>query len=169
MDRALADERQAQNKGCRMNKLLAATVSAALSLTSLSPALAQDYRFAGFDSPRGLTATANLRVPLGTQAKSRASYGLSLGFGREVGAGSDGRPVTRAIRIADLRFSGEGQLSQARLAGVDLRDPPRERRMNLTGGVSTTWFILGAAAAAAGICLLTDCLGGGDDDDAVPN
>jgi hypothetical protein len=152
-----------------MNKLIAATVSAALALASMSPALAQDYRFAGFDSPRGLTATANLRVPLGRQAKSRrASYGLSLGLGREVGAGLDGRPVTRSIPLADLRFSGEGRLSQARLAGVDLRDPALERRMNLTGGGGTTWFILGAVAAAAGLCLLTDCLGEGDDD-AMPN
>lgn len=148
-----------------MNKLFAAAVSAALCLTSVAPALAQDYRFAGFDSPRGLTATANLRVPLGREAKStRASYGLSLGLGREVGAGYDGRSVTRAIRLADLRFSGEGKMSQARLAGVDLRDPAGKRRMNLTGGLNTTWFILGAIAAAGGICLLTDCLGEGDDD-----
>ena len=152
-----------------MNKLLAATVSAALSLTSVSPALAQDYRFTGFDAPRGLTATANLRIPLGREAKARrASYGLSLGLGREVGAGYDGRPVTRSIHLADLRFSGEGRVSQARLAGIDLLDPHRQRRMNLTGGGGTTWFILGAVAAAAGICLLTDCLGEGDDD-AVPN
>ena len=152
-----------------MNKLLAATVSAALCLSSVSPALAQESRFSGFDAPRGLTATANLRVPLGRQAKARRpSYGLTLGLGREVGAGYDGRPVTRSIHLADLRFSGEGRISQARLAGVDLRDPAGKRRMNLTGGVSTTWFILGAVAAAAGICLLTDCLGEGDDD-AVPN
>jgi hypothetical protein len=152
-----------------MNKLFAATVSAALGLTSVSPALAQDHRFAGFDSPRGLTATANLRVPLGRDAKARpATWGLSLGLGREAGAGYDGRPVTRAIRLADLRFSGEGRLSQARLTGVDLAHLDRQRRMNLTGGVNTTWFILGAVAAGAGICLLTDCLGNGDDD-ATPN
>ena len=152
-----------------MNKLLAATVSAALGLTSLSPALAQDYRFTGFDSPRGLTATANLRVPLGREAKSRrASYGLSLGLGRDVGSGLDGRPVTRSVQLADLRFSGEGELRQAKLAGIDLAAPARERRMNLMGGGSTVWFVLGAIAAAGGICLLTDCLGEGDDD-AVPN
>jgi hypothetical protein len=152
-----------------MNKLFASTVSAALSLMSISPAWAQDYRFTGFDAPRGLTATANLRVPLGREAKARRpSYGLSLGLGREVGAGYDGRPVTRSIHLADLRFSGEGRVSQARLAGVDLRDPAGKRRMNLTGGLNTTWFVLGAVAAAAGICLLTDCLGDGDDD-AVPN
>ena len=152
-----------------MNKLLAATVSAALGFASISPALAQDYRFTGFDAPRGLTATANLRVPLGRESKAkRASYGLSLGLGREVGTGYDGRPVTRSIHLADLRFSGEGRLRQARLAGVDLAAPDRQRRMNLTGGVNTTWFILGAIAAGAGICLLTDCLGEGDDD-AVPN
>ena len=152
-----------------MNKYLAATVSVALGLASLSPAAAQDYRFAGFDSPRGLTATANLRVPLGAEAKSRrASYGLSLGLGREVGVGYDGRPVTSAIRIADLRFGEGGKVSQARLAGVDIAHLDRQRRMNLTGGGGTTWFILGAVAAGVGICLLTDCLGG-DDDDAVPN
>ena len=152
-----------------MNKLLAATVSAALSLASISPALAQDQRFTGFDAPRGLTATASFRVPLGREAKARRpSWGVSLGLGREVGAGYDGRPVTRSIHLADLRFSGEGRVSQARLAGVDLRDPAGKRRMNLTGGINTTWFILGAVAAAGGICLLTDCLGEGDDD-AVPN
>lgn len=152
-----------------MTKLFAATVSAALSLASVSPACAQDYRFTGFDAPRGLTATANLRVPLGRQAKARrASYGLSLGLGREVGAGYDGRPVTRAIRLADLRFSGEGRLSQANLVGTDLARLDRQRRMNLTGGGGTTWFILGAAAAAVGLCLLTDCIGG-DDNDAVPS
>ena len=150
-----------------MNKLVAATVSAAVSLASASPALAQETRFTGFDAPRGLTATANLRVPLGREAKSRrATYGLSLGLGREVGAGYDGRPVTRSIPLAELRFSGEGRLSRAALAGVDL-DRPARQRMNLTGGGSTTWFVLGAIAAAAGICLLTDCLDG-DDDDSFP-
>jgi hypothetical protein len=152
-----------------MNKLVAAAVSAALSLASLSPALAQDRSLAGAEAPRGLSATANLRIPLGRDTRSRrASYGLTLGLGREVGAGYDGRAVTRSIRLADLRFSGEGRLSQARLAGLDLAAPARERRMKLMGGVSTTWFILGALAAGAGICLLTDCLGEGDDD-AVPN
>ncbi|HEX8239151.1 MAG TPA: hypothetical protein VF574_05355 [Allosphingosinicella sp.] len=152
-----------------MNKLFATAVSAALGLTSLSPAMAQDYRFSGFDAPRGLTATANLRIPLGREAKSRrASYGLTLGLGREAGAGYDGRPVTRSIHLADLRFSGEGRLSQARLAGTDLAHLDRQRRMNLTGGGASTWFILGAVAAGVGLCLLTDCLGG-DDDDAVPN
>jgi hypothetical protein len=152
-----------------MNKLFAAAVSTALSLASVSPALAQDYRFSGFDSPRGLTATANLRIPLGREAKARRlSYGLSLGLGRDVGAGYDGRPVTRSIRLADLRFSGEGRLSQARLAGLDLNAPARERRMNLTGGLGTTWFIVGAVAAGVGVCLLTDCLDG-DEDEAIPN
>jgi hypothetical protein len=152
-----------------MNKLFAATVSAALGFTSLTPALAQDYRFTGQNAPLGLTATANLRISLGRDARARrASYGVSLGFGREVGAGYDGRAVTRSIRLADLRFSGEGRLSQARLVGTDLAHLDRGRRANLTGGGGTTWFVLGAVAAAVGICLLTDCIGG-DDDDAVPN
>jgi hypothetical protein len=152
-----------------MNKLFAATVSAALGVTSLTPAAAQDYRFTGQNAPLGLTATANLRIPLGREAKARrASYGVSLGFGREVGAGYDGRPVTRSIHLADLRFSGGGKLGQARLAGADLVRLDRQRRANLTGGGGTTWFVLGAVAAAVGICLLADCLGG-DDDEAVPN
>ena len=152
-----------------MNKLIAVTVSAALALGSLSPAAAQDYRSAGFDAPRGLTATANIRVPLGRQAKARrASYGLSLGLGRPVGARYDGRTLTRSVPLADLRFSGDGRLSRASLTGVDLANLDRRRRMNLMGGGGTTWFVLGAIAAAAGICLLTDCLGDGDDD-AVPN
>jgi hypothetical protein len=58
-------------------------------------------------------------------------------------------------------------MTQARLAGTDLAAPARQRRMTLTGGGGTTWFILGAVAAAVGICLLADCLGG--DDDALPN
>jgi hypothetical protein len=152
-----------------MKKLSAVAVSVALCFTSLTPAWAQETRFSGFDSPRGLSATANLRVPLGRQAKSRrATYGLSLGLAREVGAGYDGRTVTRSINLADLRFSGEGRLSQAKLAGTDLAHLDHQRRMNLTGGGGTTWFILGAVAAGVGLCLLTDCLGGDDDDPGIP-
>lgn len=152
-----------------MNKLSAAAVSAALCLASVTPAWAQETRFTGLESPRGLTATANLRIPLGGETKKRrVSYGLSLGLGREVGAGYDGRPVTRSLRLADLRFSGDGRLSQARLAGTDLALLDRERRMNLTGGGASTWFILGAVAAGVGLCLLTDCLGDDDEDPGIP-
>jgi hypothetical protein len=76
--------------------------------------------------------------------------------------------VTRAFRLADLRFSPEGKLGQARLVGFDLADPARERRMNLTGGMSTTWLIVGAVAGAVAVCMLAECFEG-DDDDAVPN
>jgi hypothetical protein len=153
-----------------MNKLFAATVSAALAFSSVSPALAQDYRFAGGDAPRGLAATANLRIPLGPESQRRkASYGLTLGLGRTMGAGLDGRPVTRSVNLADLRFSGAGRISQARLTGVDLANLDERRRMNLLGGFGTTGFVLGAVAAGVGICLLTDCLGDDEDDPGIPN
>jgi hypothetical protein len=151
-----------------MKKLVSATVSAALCMLSITPAVAQDYRFAGFEAPRGATATANLRIPLGREAKSKPSYGFTLGYGKSAGAGLDGRTVTRAFRLADLRFSPEGKLGQARLVGFDLADPARERRMKLTGGMSTTWLIVGAVAGAVAVCMLAECFEG-DDDDAVPN
>jgi hypothetical protein len=151
-----------------MKKLVSATVSAALCMLSVTPAFAQDARFTGFDAPRGATVTANLRVPLGREAKSRPTYGMTLGYGRETGAGMDGRTVSRAFRLADLRFSPDGQMRQARLVGFDLADPARGRRMNLTGGMNTTWLIVGAVAGAVAACLLLECIDG-DDDDAVPN
>ena len=137
-----------------MKKLVSATVSAALCMLSVTPAFAQDSRFTGFDAPRGAAVTANLRIPLGREAKRAPSYGLTLGYGQETGAGLDGRTATRAFRIADLRFSPEGKMSQARLAGFDLADPARDRRMNLTGGMSTTWLIIGAVAGAVAVCML---------------
>src|SRR5688572_22127792 len=93
----------AKRKGKCMKKLVSATVSAALCMLSVTPAFAQDTRFTGFDAPRGATVSANLRIPLGREAKRRPSYGLTLGYGQETGAGLDGRTVTRAFRLADLR------------------------------------------------------------------
>ena len=151
-----------------MKKLVSATVSAALCMLSVTPAFAQDNRFTGFDAPRGATVTANLRVPLGREAKRQPSYGLTLSYGQDTGAGLDGRTVSRAFRLADLRFSPEGKMRQARLVGFDLADPARDRRMNLTGGSSTTWIIVGAVAGAVAACLALECFEG-DDDDAVPN
>ncbi len=151
-----------------IRKLVTITVSAALCTLSLTPAIAQNYRPSGFDAPRGATATANLRIPLGREAKARPSYGFTLGYGQETGAGLDGRTMTRAFRIADLRFSPEGRISQARVTGFDLANLDRDRRMNLTGGLSSTWLIVGAIAGAVGACLLLDCLDG-DDTDSVPN
>jgi hypothetical protein len=151
-----------------MKKLVSATVSAALCMLSVTPAFGQDNRFTGFDAPRGATVTANLRIPLGREAKRQPSYGLTLGYGQETGAGLDGRTATRAFRLADLRFSPEGRMRQARLFGFDLADPAGNRRMNLTGSSSTTWIIVGVAAGAVAACLAFECFEG-DDDDAVPN
>ena len=151
-----------------MKKMVSAAVSAAFCLAPLAPAFAQDYRYAGFDSPNGATATANLRIPLGGKAKARPTYGLTLGYGRTMGAGLDGRTVTRATRLADLRFTTEGRISQMKVANLDLANLDRDRRMNLTGGGQLTWILVGAVAAGVAICLASDCLEG-DDDDAVPN
>ena len=76
-----------------MRKFVAATVSAALCMTSMLPgiAAAQEHRFTGFDAPRGATATVNLRIPLGLERRSRPSYGLTLGYGQTVAPGVDGR------------------------------------------------------------------------------
>ena len=149
-----------------VRKLVTATVSAALCTLSLTPAIAQDYRPSGFDAPRGATATANLRIPLGQEAKGKPSYGFTLGYGQETGAGLDGRTTTRAFRLADLRFSPEGRISQARVTGFDLANLDRDRRMNLTGGLSTTWLIVGAVAGAVAACLLLECIDGNDSDPA---
>lgn len=150
-----------------MRKLLCATVSAALCCSSLAPAMAQDYRFTN-DAPRGATATLNLRVPLGAQRRqARPSYGLTFGYGQDVGSPAmDGRTVSRAVRLGDIRFSG-GELRHARVASFDLAHLDRDRRLNLTGGSTTTWIIIGAVAGAVGACLLLECFDG--DDDAMPN
>lgn len=151
-----------------VRKLVSATVSAALCAMSVAPAMAQDYRFSGFDAPQGATATINLRIPFGAQgARARPSYGLSFGYGQTMGAPTlDGRTITRSVTLADLRFTGAGELRNARLASFDLAHLDRDRRMNLMGG-STTWFIVGAVAAGVAVCLLLECFDG--DDEAMPN
>lgn len=153
-----------------VRKFVSATVSAALCMLSVAPAMAQDYRFTGFDAPRGATATVNLRVPLGTQSRqaARPSYGLTMGYGQTVGSQAlDGQTATRAVNLADLRFSGR-ELRNARVASFDLANLDRDRRFsNLNGEVSTVWIIVGVAAVAVGVCLIADCFGG--DDEAVPN
>ena len=155
-----------------MRKYISATVSAALCLATLTPgiAAAQEYRSVN-DAPRGVTATVNLRVPLGTErARQRASYGLTVGYGQTVAPGVDGRTHTRSMNFADIRFTGEQpRLSQARLAGFDLANLDRSRRMNLTGEGNTLWIIVGLVAAGVAICLLADCFDGDDDEDSSSN
>ena len=150
-----------------MRKFVTATVSAALCLASVTPAMAQNYRAEGFDGPRGVNATVNLRVPLGKSSKARAkpTYGLTFGIGKEVGAGMDGRPISKQLTIADLRFSGKGDLARAQLASFDLAHLDRDKRLNMMGGDSGLMTIVVIAAAGAAVCfVITDCFGDDDDD-----
>jgi hypothetical protein len=151
-----------------VRKLVSATVSAALCMMSVAPAMAQDYRFAGFDAPRGATATVNVRVPMGREHADRASYGLTLGYGHDVAApGYEGRTMSRAVNFADFRFNGT-DLRQARVASFDLANADRSRRaMNLTGGGNNTlWIVIGVAAGAALVCfVITECFDGDDEGD----
>ena len=155
-----------------VRKLVSATVSAALCMLSVAPAMAQDYRFTGFDAPRGATATVNLRVPLGMtrqQTDRRMSYGFTLGYGQTAGSPAlDGRTTTRAVNLADLRFNNSGEVRNARVASFDLANLDRDRRVNnLNGEVSTVWIVVGLVAAGVAVCLLADCFGGDEED--IPN
>ena len=154
-----------------VRKFVSATVSAALCMMSVAPAMAQDYRFTGFDAPRGATATVNLRVPLGMsrqQTDRRMSYGVTLGYGQTVGTPTlDGRTTTRAVNLADIRFNNSGELRNARVASFDLANLDRDRRFNnLNGEVSTVWIVVGLVAAGVAVCLLADCFGGDDDEES---
>ena len=148
-----------------VRKFVSATVSAALRMMSVAPAMAQEYRFTGFDAPRGATATINLRVPMGPEHRERASYGLTVGYGHTVAApGMDGRTTSRAMNLADFRFSGN-ELRQARVASFDLANLNRNQRAsNLTGEGNTLWIVVGLVAAGVAICLLADCFDGDDDE-----
>ncbi|MGZ8287005.1 MAG: hypothetical protein ACXW27_14160 [Allosphingosinicella sp.] len=147
-----------------MRKLVTATVSAALCLASAAPAAAQNYRSEGFDGPRGVNATFNMRIPLGKEGKAKPTYGLTFGMGKTIGAGFDGRPVTRQLTLGDIRFNRQGKLDKARLASFDLAHLDADERLNMTGGGNTMWIVVGAVAAGVAVCLLADCFGGDDDD-----
>lgn len=147
-----------------MRKFVAATVSAALCLASVAPAAAQNYRAEGFDGPRGVNATLNMRIPLGREGKAKPTYGLTFGMGKTVGAGMDGRPLTRQLTLGDIRFNQEGKLNKAQLASFDLAHLDADKRMNLTGDGNTLWIIVGLVAAGVAVCLLADCFEGDDDD-----
>lgn len=152
-----------------VRKVVSATVSAALCMLSVAPgaAVAQDYRYTGYDAPRGATATVNLRIPLGMDRRpvqQRMSFGLTLGYGQATGATLDGRTTTRAVNLADFRFNTEGELRNARLASFDLANFDRDRRFNLAGPGKKTWLILGAiVVAGVVICVAADCF---EDDDS---
>lgn len=153
-----------------VRKIVSATVSAALCMMSVAPAMAQEHRFTGFDAPRGATISLNLRIPLGTeqQTRERMSYGLTFGYGQSIGSPTlDGTTLTRRVNVADIRFNREGALRTARFAGFDLANLDRSRAMNLTGGGKKTWLIIGAiVVAGVVICLAADCF---DGDDSSPS
>jgi len=149
-----------------MRKIVSATVSAALCLASITPAFAQDYRYQGFEAPRGATATANIRIPLGREAKSKPTYGLTFGIGKSNGADLDGRTMTRELRLADIRFTSDGRMKQANVASFDLANLDQDRRMNLTGEGNTLWIVVGLVAAGVAICLLADCFEGDEDNES---
>lgn len=146
-----------------VRKLVSAAVSAALCAASFVPgiAAAQEYRFSGFDAPRGATATVNLRMPFGPNQNRRASYGVTLGYGQTVAPGIDGRTTARAVNVADFRFRG-GELQQARVAAFDLANlDESRRRMNMTGENNTLWIV----AAGVAVCfVIADCFDDDDDD-----
>ena len=151
-----------------MRKFVTATVSAALCLASITPAAAQNYRAEGFDGPRGVNATFNLRVPLGRESKAKPTYGLTFGMGKTVGAGLDGRPIRRQLTLGDIRFNEQGKLNKAQLASFDLAHLDARKKMYLNGEGNTLWIVVGLVAAGVAVCLLADCFDGGDDDSS-PN
>jgi hypothetical protein len=149
-----------------VRKFISATVSAALCLMSAAPAMAQDYRFAGFDPPQGATATVNLRVPIGGENVGRPTYGLTVGYGYAMGgANLNGQTVSRSVNFADFRFSGT-EMRNARIATFDLANLDQDRRLNLTGSGKKTWLLLGAiVVAGVVICIAAECFDGDDDED----
>lgn len=151
-----------------VRKFIAATVSAALCLASVTPAFAQNYTESVVQAPLGATATLNFRMPLGAgPAVKEPTYGLTLGYGRLVGAGQDGQALTREVKVADLRFGTDGYIRQANVASFDLANMDEDRRFDgLTGEDNTLWIVVGLVAAGVAVCLLADCFEGDDDEDS---
>jgi hypothetical protein len=153
-----------------LRKSVSATLSVALCLMSASPALAQEYRFTGFDPPQGATATVNLRVPIGDDQRRQPTYGLTLGYGYDMGGPNmNGRTMTRSLQVADFRFRGD-QLQNARVATFDLANLDQDRRLNFQGdGKDSTWLIVGGIVVGGLlICLIAECFEGDDDDEDDP-
>ena len=150
-----------------LRKLCAGSAMLSLCLGSVTPALAQDYRFAGQDGPQGTNATFNLRIPLGAAARrSRPTFGLTIGYGRDMGAADvDGHSVVRQMRVFDLRF-GEDGLRTARIAGVDLARPEGILFFGAKGGEKNTAVVAAmAVGVGAAACVIAGCLGGDDDEE----
>jgi hypothetical protein len=153
-----------------VRKSVSAAVTVALCLMSATQAVAQEYRFTGFDPPQGATATVNLRVPIGDDHRRQPTYGLTFGYGYDLGGPNmNGRTMTRSVQLADFRFRGD-QLQNARVASFDLANLDQDRRLNFQGdGSDNTWlYIGGAVVAGLVICLLAECFEGDDDDEDDP-
>ena len=153
-----------------VRKSVSAALTVALCLMSASQAVAQEYRFTGFDPPQGATATVNLRVPIGDDHRRQPTYGLTFGYGYDLGGPNmNGRTMTRSVQLADFRFRGD-QLQNARVASFDLANLDQDRRLNFQGdGSDNTWlYIGGAVVAGLVICLLAECFEGDDDDEDDP-
>jgi hypothetical protein len=151
-----------------IRRIVTATAAAALCLSSVTPALAQNYAFTGFDAPRGAAATLNLRVPLDdARPEAKPTYGLTLGYGRTVGSQElDGRTISRGMQLADFRFDGSPKMAKAQVLSFDLANLDNDRRLNMAeDGDNTLWIVVGIVAAGVAICLLADCFEGDDDDD----
>jgi len=152
-----------------MRSLVTGTAAMALCLASATSAVGQDYRFAGFDGPRGMNATIRLHIPFGASSeRSRPTLALTVAAGRTLGDGTDGEPIVRQVRLVDFRFSSGG-LASARVAAFDLANLDENRRLYLglpSGKKTTAYLVAGAAAAAAAACLILGCLDDDDSDDS---
>ena len=112
------------------NKIISSAAGLVLCVASLSPGLAQDYRFVGFDPPRGASTTVNLRIPLGGRPGARSertTVSLTGGYGwQQPGAIPGERGAVRQLDLLDFRVD-RGSLERARLAGFELRSSAHDR------------------------------------------
>lgn len=139
------------------------SVAAALLAGSVSPAMAQSRFASDLQPPAGATATVNFRVPLGAAPtrEHKASYGLTLGFGRQTDTAlSDGRLAVRQATVADIRFTGDFELREANVLTFDLANLKDDPRLNMGEGKGkeATWlWIGGAVVAGVLVCWAAGC------------
>ena len=118
------------------HRLTAGLAIIALCAASATPSLAQEYRFAGFDGPRGTTASFNLRVPLGSPAEfqgHRPSLGFTVGHARAPFLADSGAPASaRLLELVDIRFDRRG-LRRAQMASFDLAHLDGDARLAVQG------------------------------------
>ena len=156
-----------QGEMMMVRKILSASVATALMFGSISPAYAQAY-MDGPQAPLGMTASLNLKVPLGQARESskKPTAGFTLAYGQRTNTlTSDNRIATRQMKLADLRFTQTDQsikLAKAEFASFDLANLEKDKRLTFgPDGGSTTWIVLGVVAAGVLLWLVLD----NDDDD----